>query len=143
MRLWSLHPHYLDGKGLVALWREALLARKVLQGQTRGYRQHPQLARFKALPEPLAAIDFYLQGVYAEAVCRGYHFAAGKLGEGSPFVQIRVTEGQLLYERQHLLRKLKERDLPGYQSLLAVQEPQAHPLFTVVAGGVEPWERVV
>lgn len=32
MRLWSLHPSYLDAVGLVALWREGLLARKVLQG---------------------------------------------------------------------------------------------------------------
>jgi len=30
MRLWSLHPRYLDAKGLVALWREGLLAQKVL-----------------------------------------------------------------------------------------------------------------
>lgn len=33
MRLWTLHPKYLDTKGLVALWREALLAQKVLQGK--------------------------------------------------------------------------------------------------------------
>ena len=37
MRLWTLHPKYLDPQGLVALWREALLARAVLQGKTRGY----------------------------------------------------------------------------------------------------------
>lgn len=44
MRLWSLHPQYLDAKGLVALWREGLLAQAVLAGQTRGYKRHPQLA---------------------------------------------------------------------------------------------------
>ena len=38
MRLWSLHPRYFDSKGLTAAWREALLARAVLTGQTRGYR---------------------------------------------------------------------------------------------------------
>jgi hypothetical protein len=38
---------YLDGRGLVALWREALLAQAVLRGRTRGYR-HPQLARFRS-----------------------------------------------------------------------------------------------
>jgi hypothetical protein len=32
MRLWSLHPRYLDAKGLQAVWREGLLAKKVLQG---------------------------------------------------------------------------------------------------------------
>jgi hypothetical protein len=43
MRLWSLHPQYLDPQGLVALWREALLAQAVLRGKTRGYKHHPQL----------------------------------------------------------------------------------------------------
>ena len=38
MRLWSIHPKYLGTKGLVALWREALLAQKVLQGNTKGYK---------------------------------------------------------------------------------------------------------
>jgi hypothetical protein len=33
MRLWSLHPEYLDANGLVALWREALLAQAFLQGK--------------------------------------------------------------------------------------------------------------
>jgi hypothetical protein len=31
MRIWSLHPKYLDSKGLVALWRESLLAKNVLR----------------------------------------------------------------------------------------------------------------
>lgn len=39
MRLWVSHPKYLDCKGLVALWRESLLARKVLKGKTKGWRQ--------------------------------------------------------------------------------------------------------
>jgi hypothetical protein len=47
MRIWSIHPKYLDIKGLVALWREALLAKHVLEGRTKGYRNHPQLDRFK------------------------------------------------------------------------------------------------
>jgi hypothetical protein len=46
MRLWSVHPRYLDRQGLTAAWREALLAQKVLTGTTRGYRNHPQLVRF-------------------------------------------------------------------------------------------------
>ena len=70
MRLWSLHPRYLDSKGLVALWREALLAKAVLSGRTRGYRQHPQLARFRAHPEARAAINAYLAAVHEEATGR-------------------------------------------------------------------------
>jgi len=48
MRLWSLHPAYLDARGLGALWREGLLAQAVLRGKTRGYRSHPQLERWRA-----------------------------------------------------------------------------------------------
>ena len=79
MRLWTLHPRYLDAKGLVALWREGLLAQKVLQGATRGYRQHPQLVRFREAPDSVAAIATYLQSVVAEASERGYTFDATKI----------------------------------------------------------------
>ena len=48
MRIWSLHPQYLDRQGLTAAWREGLLAQKVLTGTTKGYRNHPQLRRFRA-----------------------------------------------------------------------------------------------
>ncbi|MDI6747818.1 MAG: pyrimidine dimer DNA glycosylase/endonuclease V [Rhodocyclaceae bacterium] len=41
MRLWTLHPRYLDARGLVALWREARLAQAVLGGKTRGYTHTP------------------------------------------------------------------------------------------------------
>jgi hypothetical protein len=66
MRLWTLHPRYLDAQGLVALWREALLARAVLRGETRGYRHHPQLLRFQAHAQPRTAISVFLAGVHAE-----------------------------------------------------------------------------
>ena len=80
MRLWTLHPALLDARGLVALWREGLLARKVLRGRTAGYRHHPQLERFRACARPLHAVDAYLWAVHAEATARGYAFDAGKLG---------------------------------------------------------------
>ena len=67
MRIWSLHPKYLDTKGLVALWRETLLAKQVLQNKTKGYRNHPQLNRFKNHSEPLEAINYYLSIVFKEA----------------------------------------------------------------------------
>jgi len=47
LRLWSIHPKYLDYKGLVAVWREGLLAKRVLMGETKEYRDHPQLLRLK------------------------------------------------------------------------------------------------
>lgn len=74
MRIWSVHPSLLDAKGLVACWRETLLAQKVLQGLTQGYKNHPQLDRFKASPDPLVAVCAYLHGLADEAERRGYNF---------------------------------------------------------------------
>jgi hypothetical protein len=142
MRLWSLHPSYLDAKGLVALWREGLLARKVLHGQTRGYRHHSQLIRFQAQKEPEIAIEAYLWGVYEESVLRGYHFDVSKLSRIPRRRKMQVTAGQLQYELDHLLRKLKQRDMARYKNLVSVKTPLAHPLFRIVPGAVETWERI-
>ena len=142
MRLWSLHPVYLDGKGLTALWREGLLAQKVLSGNTRGYRSHPQLDRFKRQADPLAAIGAYLREVQREASRRGYRFDAGKILSGGKTLRIGVTAGQLAYELAHLKAKLETRDKEAYQRVAALGMPQAHPLFEAVDGGVEPWEAV-
>jgi len=79
VRLWSVHPKYLDARGLVALWREALLAQAVLRGGTKAYLHHPQLQRFRAQPSPLGAIADYLRGVHDEAIRRGYAFMARKI----------------------------------------------------------------
>ena len=141
MRLWSLHPSYLDAKGLVALWREGLLARKVLMGQTRGYRQHPQLNRFKAHTDPIHAIDGYLWAVHKESVHRGYRFDSSKLGVKPCGLKLFVTEGQLEYEFKHLKRKLKQRDKDRYRQIASAETPQPHPLFKVIPGEVEEWER--
>lgn len=140
MRLWTLHPQYLDARGLVALWREALLAQKVLAGRTRGYRHHPQLERFRAHADPRAAIATYLAGVHAEARRREYRFDARRIGRRRTPVAIRETRGQLLHEWQHLLGKLKQRTPESYRALRAVA-PQAHPLFRIVRGPVRSWER--
>ena len=141
MRLWSLHPCYLDARGLVALWREGLLALKVLKGMSGGYRRHPQLERFKTQSDPVAALNCYLWSVYDESVKRGYHFNAGKLDPISPCVQVPVTNGQLAFELSHLKRKLKKRDPARYKRVVAVKECQSHPLFKVFSGGIESWEK--
>jgi hypothetical protein len=141
MRLWSLHPAYLDARGLVAVWREGLLARKVLLGQTRGYRHHPQLLRFKAYADPVRAIDSYLWAIHDEAEERGYHFDGTKLGSRPHGIKLRVTEGQLQYEFEHLKRKLKQRDKDRYRQIASIETPQPHPLFKVAAGDIEAWER--
>lgn len=141
MRIWSIHPKYLDAKGLVALWRETLLAKHVLEGKTKGYTHHPQLTRFRAASNPLAAINQYLSVVYQEAVGRGYHFDTTKIEQTSAPTHIPVTQGQLDYELHHLLAKLKRRAPKQYQAVAEVRHCQAHPLFQVVEGGVEAWEK--
>lgn len=140
MRIWTLHPGYLDGKGLVACWRESLLAQKVLQGATRGYRHHPQLNRFRGHPRPLAAIAAYLRLLAAEAARRGYRFDSKRIAGSSTAIRIRTGRGQLLHEWRHLKRKVRRRDLRHYAVLAAVRRPRAHPLFRIDGGGVEDWE---
>ena len=141
MRIRTLHPKYLDAKGLVALWRETLLAQKVLKGETRGYRNHPQLDRFKSQANPVAAISTYLHHVCAEAKRRGYNFDQEKIESQPTQVNILSTKGPLLYEWEHLCGKLRVRANTQYQALKSVKEPQAHPLFRIIAGEVEPWEK--
>lgn len=141
MRIWSLHPRYLDQKGLVACWRETLLAQKVLVGATAGYRNHPQLLRFRGQEDPLAAVGAYLRGLHVEATARGYNFNAAKiLREGVLMPLMDVTDGQLGFEAGHLRTKLKTRDPARIAGL--PERPEPHPLFRVVAGGVAEWERL-
>ncbi|GAA4371533.1 pyrimidine dimer DNA glycosylase/endonuclease V [Paeniglutamicibacter cryotolerans] len=144
MRIWSLHPGYLDAKGLVACWRETLLAQKVLDGRTAGYRNHPQLPRFRTLDDPLAAIGAYLDGLEAEAALRGYRFNRSLILRPHACPEetlLPVHAGQLDYETDHLLAKLAIRD-PARHAVLADASGKVrpHPLFTVVPGGVEDWE---
>jgi Pyrimidine dimer DNA glycosylase len=141
MRLWTLHPKHLDAKGLVTLWREALLAQKVLQGKTRGYRHHPQLLRFLAARNPAGALASYLAVVYEESVRRGYHFDRRKIGVQRFRGRITETKGQLLYEWGHLKRKLSARDPARHRACRSVRVPEAHPLFRLIAGKVRTWEK--
>jgi hypothetical protein len=166
VRLWSVHPRYLDRQGLTAGWREGLLAQKVLTGTTRGYRNHPQLRRFRQGPgapgelgelppglvvpsvgvaqravHPGTAIVTYLHAVLDEAAARGYTFDRGKvLGAADPALRLDVTDGQLRHEWEHLKTKLAVRS-PAVHALWAdVVTPDAHPLFVVLPGPVADWE---
>ncbi len=142
MRIWSLHPEHLDVKGLVACWRETLLAQKVLRGLTTGYRNHPQLQRFAALPDPVVAIATYLHGVADEADRRGYSFDRTRVVlPPDPDLRMWVTDGQVAHERAHLLAKLAVRDPERHRALLDVQI-RLHPVFDLRPGPVESWEVV-
>jgi len=143
MRLWGIHPQYLDRIGLVALWRESLLAQKVFQGETKGYRNHPQLRRFTNHPHPRRAIAHYLVGVWEEGRTRGYHFNRAKIGEraAKEIAKIPVTTGQLRYELNRLCVKMQGRDPVKYRQLLSLYEIECHPSFAVVEGAIEEWEK--
>lgn len=144
MRLWSLHPRYLDSKGLVALWREGLLAQKVLLGETKGYRNHPQLARFKAANNPAGVIAHYLHCVVDEAENRAYKFDRSKLVTRRVKSQLPIADGQLEYEMRHLLDKLAKRNPDFYHRALIDRQSgkiSSHPMFAKVPGPVAEWER--
>ena len=106
MRLWSLHPRCLDAKGLVALWREGLLAQEVLRGKT-----------------------------------RDYHFDRRCIARTRCAVRLTITVGQLRYELRHLRTKLRRRDPKRLRLLPGLTDIVPHPLFRVIAGSVESWER--
>ena len=142
MRLWSLHPRYLDSQGLVALWRESLLAQKVLQGRTRGYKNHPQLERFKAHPFPRQAIAAYLSGIWEESCRRGYFFDKKKISLKKTRKKILVTDGQLEYEFKWLCKKLKKRSPQQCRAIFSSRKIYPHPFFKVIHGPVQPWEKL-
>nr|WP_314841638.1 pyrimidine dimer DNA glycosylase/endonuclease V [uncultured Microbacterium sp.] len=143
MRIWSLHPRYLDRQGLVACWRETLLAQAVLAGRTRGYGAHPQLERFRAVPEPLGAVVAYLHAVADEADARAYTFDRTRIDRARPCSQgvLSVTRGQLALEWSHLSAKLADRSPEILVRWSGVALPEPHPLFVAVPGPVESWER--
>lgn len=141
MRLWSIHPKYLDKAGLTGLWREALLAKKVLQGKTSSYRNHPQLIHFRKQKNPVTAINSYLRTIYKESCARGYCFDKGKIRGKRTRKKIPVTDGQLRYEFQHLKGKLRKRDRGKYRQISGIKNPLPNPLFRKKKGPVERWER--
>lgn len=145
MRLWSINPKYLDKKGLVALWREGLLAQAVLLGKTKGYKNHPQLERFRN--EDIKVLGFYLSIVALEAKDRGYKFDMSKIPEYVSTKQLEVTIDQIEYEFKHLQDKLFKRDLWQFrENKLDTRDFrdnfEPHPLFKIVKGGIESWEKM-
>lgn len=144
MRLWSVHPKYLDRQGLLALWREGLLAQDVLLGKTKGYKNHPQLMRFKAVEMSLDAIGVFLVVVWLESLDRNYNFNGRKIHRHN-VVNLNVTDGQIKYEVRHLQKKLLCRDFNNCIQLTKdsmSNKVALHPMFILTAGQIEEWERI-
>lgn len=148
MRLWGIHPQYLDRQGLLAVWREGLLAKKVLLGKTKGYKNHPQLIRFKEDRDPIKKINLYLLEILKEATRRGYSFSINKIkplnknSQISKNDKILITNGQLEYEFNHLLKKLKRRDPLKYKEIKNIKKIKSHPLFIIRKGPIAIWEKI-
>lgn len=139
MRLWTLHPKHLDTKGLVALWREGLLAQACLAGKTKGYKNHSQLIRFKQCKDPVKAIGYYLHVVHQEATSHGYKFDSSKIIDVGSEIMC-VTAGQVLFELEHLNKKLTVRSPKDVVNSLT--DLYIHPMFRVIDGDIEPWEKL-
>jgi len=142
MRLWTVHPKYLDARGLVALWRETLLAKAVLTGAVKGYGSHPQLVRFRQSKDSKSYINNYLHVILNESLERGYRFDASRVGQVAELPPLLETSGQLEYEWGHLKKKLLSRSPDFYKKVKDIPFPDCHPIFRIVDGPVRDWEKV-
>ena len=156
-------PPSPGSRGLVACWRESLLAQAVLAGRTRGYRHHPQLERFRAADssassmssessassassapsaDPVAVVGCYLWGLHHEAVRRGYRFDSSKIDapeDGCAGLRLPVTEGQM--------RRSGATSRPSWLGALRIccpaRAPRAASPLPRRSRDVESWEHAV
>jgi len=142
MRLWSLHPKYLDRAWLLACWREWLLAKNVLEGNTKWYKNHPQLNRFKRLDNPIGWINAFLSQILMESKNRWYNFSDSKINKMYREWMIEVTIWQVEFEKKHLLNKLSVRDLKRFKILSESELLEINPIFKIIEWQVESWERI-
>ena len=143
MRLWSLHPKYLDQKGLSGAWREGLLAQACIHGRSKAYINHPQLIRFQRSHSPVKLIRRYLICLWKEGHKRGYAFNIGLILPAARTIgKIPVNDGQVQYESGHLAAKLKTRDEVKFRALSQAETLELNDVFIVTKGGIESWEKV-
>lgn len=118
------------------------MAQSVLRGRTNGYTRHPQLVRFLRTQTPVKSIAVYLRVIQREGKQRGYQFDSSKIARGGQVELIVATKGQLQFEWDHLLMKLRQRNPKWYKELNLVRSVEPHPLFKIIPGGVEEWEKI-
>lgn len=150
-RLWSIHPSYLDQKALQACWREGLGAQKAIKANLSqdkcGYQHHSALTRFMAADDPLAAIGWFLASIQDEATRRGYNYNRSLILKSDKSVKMNVTLMQQWYEWWHLGQKLVEReekyrDSAHYAEKFFGSGPVINPMFHIIPGQVEGWEKL-
>ena len=130
MSLCTIHPKYLDKQGLISLWREGLLAQKVLNGEVNIQLNSPLWEKLKKSQNPLRAIGAYLSFVAAEGARRGYKFSHEKiLYPNFESYEIKVKPQDLIFEMTHLRNKLKMRDQHKWDEISKVSEVSPHPFI--------------
>ena len=92
------------------------------------------------MPDPVAAIHFYLQDIYYEAEERGYNFNIEKIDWDLMTDSISMTTSQMTYEKEHLLIKFQIRDLAKYIEVVGEQDLLLNSLLEIVQGEIEKWE---
>lgn len=141
MRIWSVHPKHLDKAGIGAVWREGLLAQKVLRGLTKGYKNHSQLVRFKEQRDPVEAICTYLHYIVDDAERRGYNYNRDLIVRPRTDLIMKVTTGQFYFEIEHLRKKLEVRSPVDFETLEELHSLSVHPMFRLIEGEVSSWEK--
>jgi hypothetical protein len=115
-------------------------------GKTKGWKNHPQLIRFKNHNAPIHAIGFYLFIIYNEGCKRGYSYNKSKMFKIVEKVSmINISKEQLAYEFEILKNRVRGRDHTKFLELLEFGKkesyPKPHPLFHVIDGKVALWEK--
>lgn len=139
MRIWSIHPKYLDTKRLTAQWREALLCKNVIEGKTKGYVNHPQFIRIKNHNKPIEFINAYLLTIWEEANKRLFKYDKSKIDMDKAILfknKMEVSDKQLEYEYYHMMLK------SGKIEHILINEIESNPLFNIIEGDIMIYERV-
>lgn len=90
----------------------------------------------------MRSINQYLTSVYKNSLERGYHFNKNKVNPNFIPTKLTVTDKQIKFEMEHLLTKMETRDPERFHKLSRKVKIDAHPLFRIIDGEIEPWEKL-
>jgi hypothetical protein len=76
------------------------------------------------------------------SVKRGFNFNKNKINPDFVPTRLPVTDKQIKFELKHLLSKLETRDPEQFQKLSRKRKITVHPLFRIIDGEIEPWEKL-
>lgn len=156
MRLWSFHPSYLDNIGLARLYNEGIGGIRAIRGEQKMHLNHPQLTRFKVCCDnhTYIILSAYLRVVHNELELRGmvndgkfkHDLLLNYLFQNTKdLFNITVNSSQINGEIVHFINKTKTQKgryiNDNLKQAIAAKNILPHPLFTVVPGPVESWEK--